>query len=117
MIKRKAITPAMKINCLLSRWFTPCGLCGQRLNAETKIEWDHIHALVHNGPHEYANLMPVHVECHKRKSAKDAAANYKVKRLQSPRKSKRPMKSNGRKLPSKPFPKRFREAIGRGSMK
>lgn len=114
MTERKAITPAMKISCLLYRWFTPCSLCGKRIEPEDKVEWDHIHALVHDGPHEYQNLRPVHHECHKAKSAQDVKANAKVKRLrgetcQGPKK-KIPQRKDpwpeGRKMQSRPFQKR-----------
>src|ERR1700733_12028817 len=105
-MKRKAITPAMKVACLLFRWFTPCSLCGKRIEPEDKVEWDHVHALVHGGAHHYNNLRPVHAQCHKVKSAKDVSANAKVKRLQNPKPSKHPLKSSGRKIPARPWPKR-----------
>jgi len=106
MTERKAITEKMKIKCLIHRYSIGCGLCGLWLQVEDEIEWDHIHAICHNGPHEYINLRPVHAECHKRKTAQDIKANAKVKRLRNPKPSRRPMQPSGRKIPSRPFPKR-----------
>ncbi len=105
MTRRKAITPAMKIACLLNRAYVVC-LCGNRVLPSDKIEWDHTQALVHEGEHDYTNIRPLHVLCHLEKTKLDIKANAKVKRLQSPRKSKRPMKSSGRKLQSRPFRKK-----------
>lgn len=80
-MKRQAITDKMKLDCLLYRHSIKCGLCGKELFPADEIEWDHIHALVHGGPHVFTNLRPVHVPCHKAKSARDVAANAKVKRI------------------------------------
>ncbi len=104
--KRKAITPAMKIQCLLYRAEVKCSICGHDIYPDEEIEWDHIHALVHSGPHEYQNLRPVHAKCHKAKTASDIAANAKVKRILADKPARRPMKNSGKKLPSRPFPKR-----------
>lgn len=111
-MKRQAITPAMKIACLLYRHNVTCGLCAGELFPVDEIEWDHVHALVHGGGHSYANLRPVHVECHKAKSAKDVAANAKVKRILADKPSKRPMKSSGRPIQSAPFQKRRNRCNG-----
>jgi 5-methylcytosine-specific restriction endonuclease McrA len=103
---REPITPAMKIDCLLFRYSITCGICGHEIGPGCPIEWDHVHALVHGGPHIFTNLRPVHEKCHKAKTKADIQANAKVKRILNPRTSKRPMKSSGRKIPSRPFPKR-----------
>ncbi len=100
---RKAITPAMKVSCLLYRWFTPCSLCGLKIAPTDKIEWDHVHALVHGGPHDYTNLRPVHAACHKRKTAKDVKANFKIKRIRGETKQ-----GPKRAITSRPFPKLHR---------
>lgn len=99
--KRQGITPAMKVSCLLFRWFTPCSICGLRIDPEGKVEWDHVHALVHDGAHHYTNLRPVHAECHKAKSAKDVKANAKIKRIRGETKQ-----GPKRKIPSRPFQKK-----------
>lgn len=105
-MKRQAITPDMKLDCLLYRHNITCGLCGGELFPNDKLEWDHVHALVHGGPHVFTNIRPVHAECHKEKTARDIAANAKVKRILADKPSKRPMKNSGRKIPSRPFAKR-----------
>jgi 5-methylcytosine-specific restriction endonuclease McrA len=104
-MKRQAITDKMKLNCLLYRHFIPCGICGAELFPSDVIEWDHVHALVHGGPHEYQNLRPMHAECHKKKTARDIAANAKIKRILADKPSRRPMQNSGRKIPSRPFAK------------
>ncbi len=105
-MKRKAITPAMKIKCLLHRYDIRCSECLCPLRSSDEIEWDHIHALVHGGAHEFLNFRPLHVDCHRQKTRRDIAANAKVKRILADKPSKRPMKSSGRKMPSRPFQKR-----------
>lgn len=100
MAQREAITWPMKIDCLLFRYNITCGICGGDIKPGQEIEWDHVHALVHGGPHIFTNLRPVHYDpCHKRKSAQDVKANAKVKRL-------RGETCNGptKKIPSRPFP-------------
>jgi 5-methylcytosine-specific restriction endonuclease McrA len=81
MTKRQPITPDMKLDCLLYRHSITCGICGAELFPNDKIEWDHVHALVHGGAHVFTNIRPVHVECHKEKTARDIAAKAKGDRL------------------------------------
>lgn len=107
----KPISRKMAVDCLL--WHVQlsdnpiiCRLCSGVLFAGDAVQFDHIHADVFNGPHDYRNLRPVHAECHKSKTAQDIKANAKVKRLADPKPSKHPMKSSGRKIPTRPFPKR-----------
>lgn len=85
----------------------PCPICGDAILPEQTIEFDHAHADVHGGPHEYQNLRPLHRDCHKKKTARDIKDNAKVKRLRNgrPPKPKRRW-AKGRKLQSKPFQKR-----------
>ncbi len=97
---RQAITPAMKVKCIISRFTVNCGLCGGLLTAEDDIEWDHVHALVHGGAHRYTNLRPVHAECHKVKTKSDIQANAKIKRIRGETKQ-----GPKRAIPSKPFSK------------
>ncbi len=103
MTKRLPITPQMKIDCLLSRADIRCIICAEVLLPGVEIEWDHIQALVHQGSHDYWNLRPLHPECHKSKTARDIAANAKVKRIIADKPSKRPMQNSHRKIPSRPF--------------
>lgn len=101
MTARKAITERMKIMCLLSREVHRCYLCSDILFPNDEIDWDHIHALVHEGDHAFTNLAPVHRICHKAKTARDVKANAKVKRILNPRKSKHPMKSGATNWPKR----------------
>lgn len=119
----RPVTRKMAVYCLLYRfgleWHVlVCTVCNAVLKPEDDIEFDHIHADVFNGPHEYQNLRPVHKDCHKRKTKKDIAANNKIKRIRGERKPKpkrlmpsRPMTSGAkpwpkRKMQSRPFQKR-----------
>jgi 5-methylcytosine-specific restriction endonuclease McrA len=90
-MKRQAVTPNMKLNCLLERANIRCSECGGRITPYCVIEWDHIQALVHGGEHSYLNLRPLHIVCHAAKTVRDIQANAKVKRLANPKPSKRPM--------------------------
>lgn len=109
----KPISRKMAVDCLLyrfeqdcytigdSRAFLSCGICRLSIQQGQDIQFDHIHADVHGGPHEYQNLRPVHAECHKLKTAKDIKANAKVKRLRGETKT-----GPKKKIPSRPWPKR-----------
>lgn len=85
-----------------------CPECREPILPGQVIQFDHRHADVHGGPHNYKAIRPVHYDpCHKKKTARDIAANAKVKRLRGETKG-RPKKkwAKGRKLQSKPFPKK-----------
>ena len=102
----------MAVDCLLWRFFSGaqiplkgiqgyetrqaliiCGICNQFISSGEDIQFDHIHADVFDGPHEYRNLRPVHAECHKKKSARDVKDNAKIKRIRGETKQRkgRPM--------------------------
>lgn len=91
----KPISRKMAVDCILHRipGYVNCGLCGVALRPGDDIEFDHIHAWVHGGPHAYQNLRPVHAHCHKAKTKADVQANAKVKRILADKPSKHPMKS------------------------
>lgn len=107
----KPITRKMAVDCLLYRfgleWHVIiCTVCKTVLKPGDDIQFDHVHADVHNGPHEYQNLRPLHKDCHKKKTKADVQANAKIKRIANPRKSKRPMKSGKTVWPKRKFQKR-----------
>jgi len=92
----KTVTRAMAVNALLHRFathgtvdvalepgrhFIPCAICGEPLLPEQAIEFDHTHADVHGGPHEYRNLRPLHKDCHKKKTKADVQAQAKGDRI------------------------------------
>ena len=85
----------------------PCGICKEPLEPGDDIQWDHIHATVFWGPHEYQNIRPVHYDpCHKRKTKADVQANAKIDRITGKTKG-RPKKSwPKRPMQSHPFQKR-----------
>lgn len=117
----KNISRKMAVDCLLWRFKQNYGLwqddntdgfllnciCGTPIKPGQDIQFDHIHADVFDGPHEYQNLRPVHAECHKIKTKADVQANSKIKRILANKPSRRPMAKSGRKIQSRPFPKRL----------
>lgn len=110
---RQAITADMKIDCLLFRYAVTCAICGKEIRPGDEIEWDHVHALVHSGQHVFSNLRPLHADCHKAKTARDVAANAKVKRIlgltcNGPKAKipARPFAKGQRKIQSRPFQQR-----------
>lgn len=96
-VERKAITAAMKINALLDMRLIRCMECGVSICPGEPIDWDHRQALIHDGPHSYTNIRPVHRECHKGKTKRDVQANAKVKRIRGETCTRkgRPLKSRG----------------------
>ena len=109
----KPVTRKMAVDCLLDRIIMQFGTpliaasTGEELLPGMDIEFDHVHADVHGGPHDYKNLRPLPKKTHRAKTTRDIQANAKVKRILNPKPSKRPMKSSGRKMQSRPFPKPF----------
>jgi hypothetical protein len=105
----KPIPRKMVVDCLL--WllqtqmpevFIKCYICGGILFPGDDIQFDHVHAHVHGGAHDHMNLRPVHhIPCHVNKTKKDVKANAKVKRIAAGGR-----KRKGKKIPSRPFPKR-----------
>lgn len=70
--KRKAITEKMKIDTLLylvldSKNPICCPECKLALTPDDKLHWDHRHPHALGGGHNYLNLRPMHVACHKKK--------------------------------------------------
>ncbi len=99
--KRQAITPAMKIDCLLHTYNIICRICGAELLPGDRLEWDHIHAISMDGPHDFRNLRPTHAACNRAKGIKEHRASAKVDRLLGLTCNK-PKK----KIPSRPWAKR-----------
>ncbi len=81
MTARKAITPAMKLECLFARKAVVCAICKDPIETQAECEWDHFHALCLGGPDVADNLRPVHDYCHKLKSKADARAMAKIRHL------------------------------------
>jgi hypothetical protein len=111
----KPVSRKLAVDCLLDRFERamgglPCPVCGAPLLPGQKIQFDHIHADVFDGPHEYQNLRPIHYDpCHKKKSGQDIAANAKVKRLRG-----ETCTGPSKQIPSRPFQKGHREIQSRG---
>lgn len=100
----KPVTRKLAVDCLLDRvigWYgsLPCSVCKMPLLPGQNIHFDHIHADIHGGAHEYKNLRPIHYDpCHKRKTKADTQAKAKGDRILG-------LTCNGpkRKIPSRPF--------------
>lgn len=98
----------------LSDAFTAAALGQRVMHMAKKPEREHIHEYKLGGPDTPANCRYSCSECHSKitngTKATSAGSSKqriaKVKRLLNPKPSKRPMQENGRKMQSRPFPKR-----------
>lgn len=110
----KPISRKMAVDAILHRlaaWHSfhlPCAICDAHLEPGQDIQFDHHHADVFDGPHEYQNLRPVHAECHKKKTAQDIKDNSKIKRIRGERKPKPKKAWPTRKLQGRGFEKRVK---------
>ena len=57
-----------------------CHCCGTGIDPAKGFEVDHIRAIVNGGQNRENNLAPIHVHCHKIKSAADVKEKFKVQR-------------------------------------
>ena len=80
MTERRAPTLTMKLESLYALGQIKCCVCREVLT-EADTQWDHVHALVLDGPDVGTNLRPLHVECHKRITAKLARDLGHIRRL------------------------------------
>lgn len=143
MSKRRAITPKMKVDTLLAQvWrqfgaYLVCPISKIAMEPGDPVQFDHIHCVALDGPHEYQNLRAVLKTPHRKKTKADLRMIKKTRPghtetfvvnkiglagrpLEGPNdqadlasepgnretagnKRKWP---KGRKLPSRPFPKR-----------
>lgn len=116
----KPVTRKMAVDCLLDRVIRQFGTPllspadGEPLLPGQAIQFDHIHADVHGGAHDYQNLRPIHPAAHKKKTRADVQAKAKGDRIlgltcNGPKRkicSRGFVKGVSRKLPSRPFEKR-----------
>ena len=105
------VSRKMAVDCLLALATIECSICHEHLKSGEEIQFDHIHAIVHGGPHEYQNLRPVHADCHKKKTSRDIKDNAKVKRILAGGRKKR-----GPKMKSRGFSKKLTKKFD-GSVK
>lgn len=125
----KPVSRKMAVDCLLY-WFQQpeatitaadgslaiylkCPECRKPILPGQVIQFDHRHADVHGGPHNYKAIRPVHYDpCHKKKTARDIKAKAKGDRILGLTKT-RPK----RKMPRRPFPKRGPAKLGSRPMR
>jgi len=107
MTKRGAITLGMKLEALFIWGRVICGRCGQVIETQADCQWDHVHQLALDGAHAASNLSAKHISCHAEKTAEDAYARAKVRRLTGANRPKRkktwpsrPIKSRGFEKPN-----------------
>lgn len=85
-----------------------CYQCGIGFKEGDEIEYDHVLPLALGGTNELSNFRPMHaMPCHLDKTREDVRMIAKAKRLEAKRKGIKGGGS-GRKIPSRPFPKRRR---------
>lgn len=113
-MRRKRFTEAQVIETLFrSGMVIPCYRCRHPLYPSAEIEREHILEIAFGGKDEPANCAYSHKLCHavitngtKATTAGSSKQRIaKVARLRNPKPSKRPMKSSGRKMPSRKFEK------------
>ena len=69
MTERRAPTLTMKLESLYALGQIRCAVCAER-PTDTETQWDHVHALVLDGPDVGTNLKPLHIACHARITAR-----------------------------------------------
>jgi 5-methylcytosine-specific restriction endonuclease McrA len=113
MTKRKAITAQMKLDVLRRQNATvQCYRC-KEMYMLSLIQFDHVHALCHDGEHATDNLYACCIDCHKDKSREDVRDLAHVRRLTEAQAmhaaiiSGDMVKAKSR-IPSRPFPKRMK---------
>lgn len=119
-------TPSIgvRINALLHRFEIICHICGERILAEVDIAWDHVHEWKDSKQFEwvnhYTNYAPVHLGCHKRKSAEAEALRHHIDRLERERngepkrardKYKKPIPQRKNPWPAKSQPMKSRNTF------
>lgn len=102
----KPVTRKLAVDCLLDRVIRQFGspllspADGVPLLPGDAVQFDHIHADVFGGAHEYQNLRPIHTERHKKKTKQDVQDKSKIDRLTGVTCTK-----PGKKIPARPFAK------------
>lgn len=79
MTTRRALTTLDKLKIMVRQ--AVCPACGEKLGNLGDCEFDHEHSLAMGGEDDLDNLRAKHVDCHAKKTARDAAARAKVKRI------------------------------------
>lgn len=82
MTKRKPMTKARRVR-VFDAASGRCHLCGLAIKTGERWEAEHVIALECGGTDDDANLRPAHVECHKGKTATDAAIGAKLTRMRA----------------------------------
>lgn len=114
----KPVTRKLAVDCLLDRVIRQFGepllspMDGEPLMPGDPIQFDHIHADVFGGAHEYQNLRPIHAQAHKKKTKRDVQDKSKIDRITG-------VTGNGpkKKIPPRPFPEGSRKIPSRNFQK
>ena len=81
-----------------------CWISGRKIMPGDLWDLDHRVALINGGTHSEENLFPALRDKHREKTAEDVAIKSKTYRMALRHQGIKP--SGGRKIPSRPFPKR-----------
>ncbi len=79
MTARRKLTTLDKLKIMVAQ--AVCPDCGEKLGSLDDCEFDHVHQLAMGGADDLEGIFAKHIKCHKRKTARDAAARGKVRRL------------------------------------
>lgn len=112
---RRSLTTKQKLEVVIR--YCRCPSCGERFGSLSEIQFDHIGQRALTGDDGLDNFRPLHIDCHKAKTAQDAGQRARMRRhakdaeefrrrllakaegeLPAPAKRKA-------KIPSRPFPK------------
>lgn len=79
---RRTLTTRQQLEVLVR--YSRCPLCGLKFNTLAEIDFDHIGQLALTNDNSLENFRPLHRDdCHKKKTAEDAAKRGKARRLAS----------------------------------
>jgi 5-methylcytosine-specific restriction enzyme A len=114
---RRSLTTKQKLEVMLR--YCRCPACGERFGALAEIQFDHIGQRSLTADDGLDNFRPLHIDCHKAKTARDAGDRAKMRKVKAREEEFRrrllakdagePIPTTGKrraKIPSRPFPKR-----------
>lgn len=105
--KRKALTDKNKLDIVLRQ--RHCPECSDKLGALKDLRFDHIIPLALGGTNELSNFQAMHENCHLVKTRQDVKNIAKTNRLRKKRLGEPAPRR--RAIPSRPFPKRKKNAV------
>lgn len=108
---RKSPTTLDKLKIVLR--YARCPKCGEKFGNLNEIQFDHIGQLSITDDNSLENFRPLHIECHKIKTAEDAAARAKTDRVkQDYIEFRKAILAKGERKPTAPKGKTWGKSLG-----